>query len=404
MEITIQTLTFGYRKPLYVGSVRFLIFEERMACVRRLHYRSKRLKAPECLVVRCGSGVVRHNNQNHKTKPINMKNLPVIILTVILFASCNKNLWNIYRPAQANIVGKKVKSYDRKSNKISLGEINSDGELKTEDEPSTMEESELIDKKLTIDIQAFLKEKAKVVDVKTTNSTVTHISKESLKNLRPGKFVFSAIKAEKAVIELKKDDMTTITPKDLEEYLKKVNPTISEVAGLIKKIESTNNSTVKYEITNPNVYVLFQQAELQENVGVADKWFKNFNTYEGATFTLSPEKTVTETIISPVISKKYRDKVASIKVQLVYEKLDDMENPVLYARYTSSSGSEMKKIPTLSPGVWNTLKFVLAEYYLSETQYKVVYLELDAKQVGKNIEVRKAKVFYPEKSIKIIKN
>jgi hypothetical protein len=315
-----------------------------------------------------------------------------------------RKLWNTYNPVQAEIVGKIIMEYDNKNGQIAFGNINThSGIIVTKDSPSTGTEIQIIEKKLTVDITFFIGEKATVTKVSTTNAVVTNYV--SAKDLKIGKFVYAAIKAEKAIVKISKKSETEIKPeelaKKLEKYIRSINPIIAETVNLVKEISSCNGTDYEYEITNPNVYLMFQAGELLYQ-GVSDKWFKNFcwKSYEGPNFELSKHHQVT-CLLSPVISRKIRDKVTQMKVQLAMKILENVPN--LFVRYTTYAGTEDKLIPMYSSTIWNEPNFIIKEYDLDVNHYKEITLEIDAKLDGEKIIVKTAKVKYPEKTIRVIK-
>lgn len=335
------------------------------------------------------------------------KILVTVTLTLFLFG-CSKKLWNTYTPVQAGIVGKKIKEYDRKTGQIAFGDINtSSGKITTKDEPSTASETQTIDKKLTVDITGFLGKKATVTKVTTTNAVVTNYV--SAKDLKPGKFVYAGIKAEKATVKISKKSSTEIKPeelaKELEKYIKTINPAITETAKLVKEISSSTDKDYEYEITNPNVYLMFQEGELLENQGISDNWFKDFcwSSFEGPNFELSENRPVTSAAnpLKPVISKEFRNKVSQMSVQLAMKMVDGVPN--LFVRYTTQEGTEDKLVPKFSATVWNDPNFIIQEYDLDANHYKVVKLKIEATLVGNKIVVTAAIVSYPEKTIRINK-
>jgi hypothetical protein len=329
-----------------------------------------------------------------------MKKISLLICLSFLVFSC-KSSWNLYKPAQTDIVGKKVISYTKKNKQIALGQVNTDdATIKTSDHPSTATENQEIEKDLTIDIKGFFNKKTKVTNVEVTNATVTNIS--SIKNINPGTFVYGAIKADKVVVTLKNESETEITPQELAEelegYLSTLNPAVTEVANLVNEISFSSKDESKYEITNPDVYYLFQEAELLENQGISNKWFQNFARYGEVTLSKSNP---TSDKIFPVISKAFKNKVDRIIVQLA--RVEENGKTELYVRYTTKSGTERKKIPEFSEGLWDVVNFVIKEYDLASDSYKVVRIDVKAKKVGENIVVSEGKVSYPEKTLKIIK-
>jgi beta-galactosidase beta subunit len=329
-----------------------------------------------------------------------MKKITVLVCMSILVFSC-KSSWNLYKPTQSDIVGKKVVSYTKKNKQIAFGAVHTDSKtVETSDHPSTATENQEIEKNMIIDLKGFFNKKTKVTNVNVTNATVTNLS--SIKNINPGSFVYGAIKAEKVVVTLKNESDTQITPQELtqelEVYLKTLNPAITDVANLVNEISFSSKDESKYEITNPNVYYLFQEAKLLENQGINNKWFQNFARYGDVTLTKNDP--ISNEII-PVISSAFKDKVDRIIVQLArVEKNDKIE---LHVRYTTKSGTEMKKIPEFSDGLWNSVNFIIKEYDLSSDSYKVVRINIKAKKVGDDIVVSEGKVSYPEKTLQIVK-
>jgi len=328
-----------------------------------------------------------------------MKKTVPFLLAIILLSSC-KSSWNLYKPAQSDIVGKAIIDYKKKNQQIAFGSINTTtGTIETKDSPSSASENLEIEKNLTLDLKGFFNKKTKVTKVDVTNATVTNIS--SVKDLKPGRFVYSAVKADKVVVTIKNESETDIKPKDLveqlETYVRAINPAIVDAASIINEIKFDAKNESKYEITNPNVYYLFQEAELLENQGeIKNKWFQNFAKHGSVELTAANP---VSKIIYPVISKNFKNKVDRIGIQLVY-KLED-KTPELYVRYTTVSGEEMKKIPRFSDNLWDKMNFVIKEYNLSSNSYKVVRMEIKAKQTDNGISVNLAKVSYPEKVLKI---
>ncbi len=331
-----------------------------------------------------------------------MKKL-ILIAFALSLCSC-KSLWNLYKPVQSEIVGKKVVDYNSKSNYIALGEINSEsGDISTKDFASSATLIENLEKEFKLDIKGFFTKNVKVENIEVTNAKVTQIS--SIKDMEPGNFVYAAIKADKVIVSLKNESNTEIKPeelaKELEQYVKSLNPTVTEVAKMVKEISFNSKSISKYEITNPEVYYFFQEARILENQGIKNKWFKSFTTIMDGEFKLNSENPTSKTLY-PVISKKFKDKVDRIGVQLLYEKNND--KPELYVRYTVKNKTEKKKIPRLSEKVWDEMNFLIKEYDLSSDSYKVVRMDIKARQIDDEIMIQMANVSYPEKRIEIIKN
>lgn len=329
-----------------------------------------------------------------------MKKIIILLLMSIFVTSC-KSSWNLYKPVQSEIIGKKVLDYNKKSQEIALGTINTTtGKVNTKDNTSTSSEKLEIEKNMTLDLKGFFNKKTKVTEVDVTNAIVTNIS--SIKDLNPGKFIYSAIKADKVIVTLKNESETEIKPKELidqmESYVKALNPALADVAGIVNEISFDSKNESKYVINNPKVYYLFQEAELFENQGNLNKWFQNF-TRDG-NIKLTQTEPISK-IINPVISKSFKDKVDRISVQLVRK----MENnkPELYVRYSTKLGNELKKIPRFSNKIWDELNFIIKEYDLSSNSYKVVRMDIKAQQIESDILVTLGKVSYPEKILKINK-
>ncbi|NVK66106.1 MAG: hypothetical protein HWE22_16060 [Flavobacteriales bacterium] len=332
-----------------------------------------------------------------------MRHVILLFLITSLLLSC-KSTWHLYKPAQSGIVGKRVNDYSKQNQQISLGPIHTfDGTIETVDNPSTATENQLIEKNIMLDLKGFLNKKTTVTNVKVTNATVTNI--KSLKNVNPGNFVYSAIKAEKVTVTLKVNSNTEIKPEELieelQKYIQSLNPAIADVATLVKEISvnSTNEST--YEILNPDVYYCFQEAVIRENQGIKHTYYKDFVTIHGGDYFILNEDYSVSKDLFVVVSKEFEGVVDRIVVQLVYKKENGIPN--LYVRYNTRNGSELKLIPRLSDKVWNSLNFQIKEYDLSSKAYKLVRMDIAAELIDNGIRITRGKVSYPEKTIEIVK-
>ena len=81
-----------------------------------------------------------------------------------------KSTWYLYKPSQSDIIGKKVLSYTKKNNQISLGAVNTrSGKVETTDNPSTATEKQEMEKDFKLDIKGFFNKSTKVTKLIVTN-------------------------------------------------------------------------------------------------------------------------------------------------------------------------------------------------------------------------------------------
>ncbi len=334
----------------------------------------------------------------------------ILHLTIILVAasfSSYSQTWIRFTPAQANAIGKKFISYDKKTKYASIsGELNPDV-IVLSDHPSEDVHKEDFKRSLTISLKGFLGKKAVIGNVDASGLVVTQI--DTLRFCKPGRFVFSGIKANSIKIKLKRETTNNIKPKDLlneiQKYTATIDPGLIAALNVIDSVSWEKNNSMEIEIKNPTVYYMIQIAELKENLGTPDKYFINHVRLEEENLVLNSNYPVTSKQVHTVISRSLRNGIEGIVIELLYKKLTPKSKPELYVRYTKQGGGGTKEkiVPMLSDTRWDENKFLVHDYVLDEKRSKPIYLNIKAELVGDDIKVTRAIYTYPEKEIKIIK-
>jgi len=327
--------------------------------------------------------------------------LVIMCFTVNISFSQN-NLWFPYNPVQSDVVGKQF--LGKRGNYVTISGTLLTPDIRLKDIASGASEKSEFEKNISIGLKFFLGKYTSSITVRAQNIHKTDII-TPWDSLQSGRFVFSALKAEKASIEIVKKNSSNITPKELLNGIKDFSA-ISDASALnvIKLVDSINfatSNTLKVEIDNPSVYYSIQIAEIQEDYNNYGRFYINMLGKGVDSCRLTDDRIATGEKY-PVLSDNSKKYLQKITVNLL-RKVGVDGKPKLIVSYSNPSTKKMEEteIAMFNSRRWYNSQLLVNEYK-ANTCVKRVYLKIDAKLEGQNIVISEATLTYPEKIITIL--